>query len=147
MHRSLSLACVYAHLVGKLCPMLCNPLDRHPPGSCSWDFPGKNTGVGCHFLLQEIFSTRGSDSHLLHLLHWEMDSLPLSYLGSPDFLQLPASLPCLIGIPLWILKSENNETLFKKEFRCQLRILSSIIWMFLCGIPPKKKKKKKTSFL
>ena len=25
---------------------------------CSWDFPSKNTGVGCHFLLQEIFRPR-----------------------------------------------------------------------------------------
>ena len=25
---------------------------------CLWDFPGKNTGVGCHFLLQGIFPTR-----------------------------------------------------------------------------------------
>ena len=31
---------------------LCDPIDGSPPGSCSWDFPGKNTGVGCHFLLQ-----------------------------------------------------------------------------------------------
>ena len=28
---------------------------------CPWDFPGKNTGVGCHFLLQGIFSTQGSN--------------------------------------------------------------------------------------
>ena len=28
---------------------LCNPIDGSPPG---WDSPGKNTGVGCHFLLQ-----------------------------------------------------------------------------------------------
>ena len=28
---------------------------------CSWDSPGKNTGVGCHFLLQEIFPTQGSN--------------------------------------------------------------------------------------
>ena len=26
---------------------------------CPWDFPGKNTGVGCHFLLQGIFATHG----------------------------------------------------------------------------------------
>ena len=26
---------------------------------CPWDSPGKNTGVGCHFLLQEIFLTQG----------------------------------------------------------------------------------------
>ena len=31
----------------------------------SWDFPGKNTGVGYHFLLQEIFPTQGSNLHLL----------------------------------------------------------------------------------
>ena len=34
------------------CPTLCDPLDSSPPGSCPWDSPGKNTGVGCHFLLQ-----------------------------------------------------------------------------------------------
>ena len=33
---------------------------------CSWDFPGKNTRMGCHFLLQEIFPTQGSNPHLLH---------------------------------------------------------------------------------
>ena len=33
---------------------------------CPWDFPGKNTGVGCHFLLQGIFLTQGSNSGLLH---------------------------------------------------------------------------------
>ena len=30
-----------------------------------WDFPGKNTGVGCHFVLQGIFLTQGSNLHLL----------------------------------------------------------------------------------
>ena len=40
-------------------------------------FPSKNTGVGCHFLLQEIFPTQGSNSHLLHCWH-----LPLSHKGS-----------------------------------------------------------------
>ena len=33
------------------CPTLCDPRDDSPPG-CPWDSPGKNTGVGCHFLLQ-----------------------------------------------------------------------------------------------
>ena len=50
---------------------------------CSWDFPGKNTGVGCHFLLQRIFPVQGSNLFLLYLLHWQVDSLPLSHLGSP----------------------------------------------------------------
>ena len=43
-------------------------------------FPGKNTGVGCRFLLQELFPTQGLR---LHLLHWQVASLPLSHLGSP----------------------------------------------------------------
>ena len=36
----------------QLCPTLCDPLDSSLPGSRLWDSPGKNTGVGCHFLLQ-----------------------------------------------------------------------------------------------
>ena len=32
---------------------------------CPWDFPGKNTGAGCHLLLQGICPTQGSDLHLL----------------------------------------------------------------------------------
>ena len=36
----------------KLCPTLCDPIDRRPPGSHPWDSPGKNTRVDCHFLLQ-----------------------------------------------------------------------------------------------
>ena len=35
---------------------------------CLWDFPSKNTGVGCYFLLQGIFPTQGSN---LCLLHWQ----------------------------------------------------------------------------
>ena len=45
--------------------------------------PGKNTGVGCHFLLQGTFPTQGPNSWLLHLLHWQVDFLQLHYLGSP----------------------------------------------------------------
>ena len=36
-----------------------------------WDSPGKNTGVGCHALLQGIFPTQGSNQRLLGLLHWQ----------------------------------------------------------------------------
>ena len=35
------------------CPTLCDPIDGSPPGyPHPWDSPRKNTGVGCHFLLQ-----------------------------------------------------------------------------------------------
>ena len=36
----------------QLCPTLCDPIGGSPPGSPPWNSPGKNTGVGCHFLLQ-----------------------------------------------------------------------------------------------
>ena len=51
---------------------------------CPWDFPGKNTGVGCCALLQGIFPTQGSNPCLLCLLHWQADSLPLQHLGNPQ---------------------------------------------------------------
>ena len=40
--------------------------------------PGKNIGVGCHFLLQGIFPNQGSNRHLLCLLHWQKGSLRLA---------------------------------------------------------------------
>ena len=49
----------------------------------SMDSPGKNTRVGCHFLLQGLFLTWGSNSWLLQFLYWQADSLPLSHVGSP----------------------------------------------------------------
>ena len=49
-NQSHSWACVQCMLVTKLCPTLCNP-DCRPPGSCPWDSPAKNTGMGCHSLL------------------------------------------------------------------------------------------------
>ena len=43
---------------------------------CPWNFPGKNTGLGCHFLLQGIFPTQGPNLHISCVLHWQVDSLP-----------------------------------------------------------------------
>ena len=49
---------------------LCDPVDCSLPRLlCPWDFPGKNIGVGCHFLLQEIFLSQESNRRLLRLLH------------------------------------------------------------------------------
>ena len=44
---------------------------------CSWNFPSKNMGVGCHFRLQGIFPIQESNPGLLCLLHWQVDSSPL----------------------------------------------------------------------
>ena len=54
--------------------LFCKPMDCSLPGSSLWDFPGKNAGVGRHFLLQGIFPTQGLNPHILHcrqiLYHW-----------------------------------------------------------------------------
>ena len=53
--------------VAQSCPTLCDPKDCSLLGFLhQWDFPGKNTGVGCHFLLQEIFLTQGLNPGLPH---------------------------------------------------------------------------------
>ena len=49
------LLCCCSCLVAKSCPTLCDPMDCSPPRLlCPWNSPGKNAGVGCHFLLQGI---------------------------------------------------------------------------------------------
>ena len=47
----------------------------HLPAIWPWAFPDKNTGVGCHALLQGIFPTQELNLRLLHLLHWQAVSL------------------------------------------------------------------------
>ena len=62
--------CVHAQLL-QSCLTFCNPKDCNPPSSYAHgDSPGKNTGVGCHALLQGIFLTQESSLHLLCLLQW-----------------------------------------------------------------------------
>ena len=46
------------------------PMDCSLSDSCLWGFPGKNTGMGCHFLLQGIFPTQGWNASPQYLLHW-----------------------------------------------------------------------------
>ena len=48
-------------MCAQLCPTLCNPMARL---LCPWDLPDKNTGMCCHFLLQGIFLTQGSNPSL-----------------------------------------------------------------------------------
>ena len=67
----------YCCLVAKPCPIPCDSMDCSPPGTSSQGFRGKNTGMGCHF-----FTTQGSNSRLLH---WQLDSLPLSHQGSSQW--------------------------------------------------------------
>ena len=65
-------------LVVKSCPALLQAHGLQPTGLiCLWGFPGKNTGVGSHSLLQGIVLTQRLN---LRLLHWQANSLALSYL-------------------------------------------------------------------
>ena len=58
------------------------PVDCSPPGSSvRGDSPGKNTGVGCHALLQGIFPVQGSNSGLTHC---RQILYQLSPQGSPE---------------------------------------------------------------
>ena len=101
---------VHPRSVSQSCPTLCDPTDFSPPGSPvrridRQEFSGKNTGVGCHFLLLGIFLMQGSNPHLLDLLHWQADSLPLCHLGSPSVNQfshsvVSNSLRCKVGVVL-----------------------------------------------
>ena len=53
----------------------------------SMGFPRQEYWFDLSFPPTGIFPTQGLILHLQHLLHWQADSLPLSYLGSP----LPSS--------------------------------------------------------
>ena len=77
---------------------------------CPWDSPGKNTGVGCHVLLQAIIPTQGSNPHLLCLLHWQAGALPLAPPGKPVSVCMLVYIAC--GLSRW---------LSGKEYTCQCR--------------------------
>ena len=62
---------------------------------CPWDSPGKNMGVGCHALLQEVILTQGSKPLLLHLLHWQVSSLPLAPPRKAQLSSVAQSCPTL----------------------------------------------------
>ena len=89
-------------LVTKLCLTCLWPRGLHPARLLwPWDLPGKNTRVGCHFFLLEIFLTQGSSTCLLH---WQVDSSPLGHLRSP-----------LQGTRIMERKREKETTLKMKE--------------------------------
>ena len=64
---------------------LCNRIGLQPTRLlCLWDFSGRNTGVGYHFLLRGIFLTQGSNPWLLCLLHCRKILYQLSHGGTPS---------------------------------------------------------------
>ena len=68
-------------LAAQSCPTLWDTMDRSPSGtSVHGDSPGKNTGVGCHALVQGFFPTQESNPGLLHC---RRILYQLSYQGRP----------------------------------------------------------------
>ena len=88
---------------------------------CPWNSRGRNTGVGCHFLLQGIFPTQGSNPGFLP---WQADSLPLSHLRS-----------LWLSYCIWKLFPISPSKLRHAQLNCELPVS---LWCFL-------KKKKKTN--
>ena len=82
------------------------------------DFPGKNIGMGCHFLFQWILPTQVSNPCLLCLLHWQADSSPLNL------------YKCIFIYELCVIIMENS--LFKSNYKFIMINLFTIIFS-----PPK----------
>ena len=87
---------------------------------CPWNSPGKITGVGCHFLLQGIFLTQGSNPGLPH---FRQILYCLSHPGSTSTVGLPFTKHHK-------LNGLNNRNLFSYHFGCW----KSRCWDFLDGL-------------
>ena len=83
----------------------------------SMGLSSKNTGVCCHSFLQRIFPTQGLNPHLLCLLHWQADTLPLVPLGKPSrwrahiyflFQTAAATMKNKPGIACWMMKQHQE---------------------------------------
>ena len=72
---------LFCFLVSSCVRLLATPWAEEPGGLlCPRNFPGKNTAVGCHFLLQGNLPDPGTESSLKH---WQVGSWPLSHQESP----------------------------------------------------------------
>ena len=70
----------------KLCPTLCDLMNYSLPGSSVHGISRQEYWSGLPFPPLGIFLIQGWNQCLLHLLHWQVDSLPLHHLGNPIYL-------------------------------------------------------------
>ena len=81
----------------------------------SWNFPGKNTGVDCHFLLQGIFLTQESNLNLLHCLHGQASSLPLAPPGKSLYATYVILIDLKLLFPTFCFPMSASQRLPQKE--------------------------------
>ena len=101
----MSHSCVYTKSL-QWYPTLCNAMDYSLRGSSvNGILQARILGVTCHFCLQGLFLTQGSNPCLLHFLHWQVDSLLLSHRGSLEsFIQVVIYMithDCMLGNPCY----------------------------------------------
>ena len=102
-------------LVCESCPTLCYPMDSSPPGSpVHRESPGKNTGGGCHALLQGVFPTQGSNPKSPTL---QADSLLSEPPGKPKNTGV-GGLSLLQGI--FLTQESNRDLLHCRQILYQL---------------------------
>ena len=102
--------CVYS--IAKSCPAPWDHMELLPIRLlCPWDFSGKNTGVGCHFLLQGDFLTQGLNPHLLLdrsvLYLWATREAPESRFRSVQFSSVAQSSQGLEKVKSRLLNSQS----------------------------------------
>ena len=90
---------------------------------CPWDFPDKNTGVGCHFLLKGIFPTQGWNPCVLCLQHQQAGRQVVLagkqvHQGSPTYIRADEKFFISIG---------SSSTLY---------YIVSFLWVFIHYFPP-----------
>ena len=110
---------------------------------CPWNFPGKNTGVGCYCLLQGIFLTQGLNPCLLSLLHcrrilyhWTTKEVPQILLivpiKPPKAPSLPDQDPILVAFSCSLVNSFNLDEFLHLVF--MILMFSKIAGQLLCRI-------------
>ena len=104
---------------------------------CPWDSPSKNTGVGCHALLQGIFPIQGSNPGLLHCT-WIFFFYYLIHQGSPLYIHTCTSIPYtythIYSAPILIeVETSSLLPLWRKRERAYL-LLQSESKSFLGGV-------------
>ena len=77
VYSSSGCACVLSRV-----PLFAIPWTIPHQAPLSMELPRQEYGANCHFLLQGIFLTQGSNPHLLCLLNWQANSLPLALWAS-----------------------------------------------------------------